>query len=361
MHAPSAGQFQAVLDELKKGTSPNAVKIDRMSGRKVYKMIFCLAEALYSQDRDFARQAIVGSIRRDESAGRLLLYFSFATADLRSRSGVLGIRSKFGTGATAITNATADLFARFATPLFKIQDFRPSKAPSEAMDENLLVHTRTVQVQTIIDAAADEQLSVRQMQQQVLPNSNNQLMFPNLKLVTLDHCHATSRILKRGFGAVPALHDIMREDIRAKGSISQMIQHSKPFRQFFFQHGQKSEGPTSTMQSLSAAKHRYESLRTPLIRSVLRFDSLMATAAWIYHHRRGKAEAKRAELFLRRQSTERILLRAMMADAAEETMNLLRFADQKRLEVASLPREIAAWTKRTTQGFEVLRAFSHGS
>lgn len=79
---------------------------------------------------------------------------------------------------------------------------------------------------------------------------------------------------------------------------------------------------------------------------MLRYDSLMTTAAWIYHHRRGQMQGQKAEEFLQRQTTERILLRGMMSDAAEETINLLRFSDVKRLEIMTLPREISAWNKR---------------
>ena len=347
--APSAEQFQRVWDELMKGTSPNALNVDKMKGRKVYRMIFCLAEALFSLDRAFARKATVGSMRRDESQGRLLIYFTFVTPDLQSRTGVLGISKNFNgstsRGARAITDATEKIFRRFATQFCQMSQFGPpvEKIKVDTVDEQLFAHCLEIQVQTIIDAAADEQVSFRQMQMLQL---NGHRMFPNLRLVTLDHCHATSRILKRGFGAVPALGEIMKQDIQAKGSITQLIQNSKVFRDFFLETGRKSSGPASDLQSLCAAKHRYESYRTPLIRSVLRYDSLMTTAAWIYHHRRGQTQGQKAEEFLQRQTTERILLRGMMSDAAEETINLLRFSDVKRLEIMTLPREISAWNKR---------------
>ena len=191
-----------------KGTSPNALNVDKMKGRKVYRMIFCLAEALFSLDRAFARKATVGSMRRDESQGRLLIYFTFVTPDLQSRTGVLGISKNFNgstsRGARAITDATEKIFRRFATQFCQMSQFGPpvEKIKVDTVDEQLFAHCLEIQVQTIIDAAADEQVSFRQMQMLQL---NGHRMFPNLRIVTLDHCHATSRILKRGFGAVPAL------------------------------------------------------------------------------------------------------------------------------------------------------------
>lgn len=351
LQAPPQSQFLAVWDQIMKGVKPYAVGVDKMRGKKIYRMLFCLAEALYREDRQFAKQAVCGSIRRDESEGRLLLYFTFVTKDLRTRSGTLGIRKKFGSGADALTSATLELFKRFATENSGVTAFLEAKAkssqPSLTMDHGLWKHSLNCQRQTIIDAAADEQLSSRQMMDMTLPDSNEKA-FPNLKLLTLDHSHATTRILKRGFAAVPALQTIIREDIQAKTSIAQMIHHSKLFRSQFEKRGQSASTMNLGAQSnLSAAKHRFASLQKPLLRSILRYDALMATAGWIFHVRKGSAKSKNALAFLERQSSERLLQRAMMADACEETITLLRFGDQNRLEIATLPREIAAWQART--------------
>eukprot|EP00438_Fugacium_kawagutii_P007524 Skav231105 [mRNA] locus=scaffold2525:459335:462529:+ [translate_table: standard] len=349
VQAPPQSQFLAVWDEIMKGVSPHSVGVDNMGGKKIFRMMFCLAEALYREDRQFAKQAVCGSIRRDESDGRLLLYFTFVTKDLRTRSGTLGIRKKFGSGADALTCATIELFKRFATANSGVQDFLQAKdsQPPLSMDKGLWKHALECQRQTIIDAAADEQLSTRQMMDMTLPGSEEKA-FPNLKLLTLDHSHATTRILKRGFAAVPALQAIIREDIQSKSSITQMIDNSKLFRNQFEKHGRSASTMNLGAQSsMSAAKHRFASLQKPLMRSILRYDALMATAGWIYHVRKGTAKSKNAFAFLEKQTSERLLLRAMMADACEETIVLLRFGDQNRLEVATLPREIAAWQSRT--------------
>ena len=81
--APTESQFLRVWDELQKGVSPHSLDIDNMKAAKIYRMVFCLSEALYAKDREFARKAVAGSIRRDESNGRLLLYFSLVSKNLQ--------------------------------------------------------------------------------------------------------------------------------------------------------------------------------------------------------------------------------------------------------------------------------------
>ena len=365
LKAPPESQFLRVWDELSKGVAPHSVDVDNMKADKVYRMVFCLSEALYSMDREFAKNAVGGSIRRDESDGRLLLYFSLVGKDLQCRSGMLGVRKGFGTSASAITAATWDLVQRFATPCFAVSKFllpkhEPVCQQAPSLDQSLCEHFANVQRQMVIDAAADEQLSVQQMMEQKKPNSNDRL-FPNLNLVTHDHSHATARILKRGFYAIPALKKVLQEDIQGKTSICQMVEHSKVFKDHFRKLNSESEGPSShNLVSLGAAKHRFSSLQKPLMRSVLRFDTLFLTAGFIFHSRKNTDKGKAAQKYLAAQSTERLILKALMADAAEETMSLLRFGDQNVVDVSMLPREVTAWHNRCSKLFDDAECQHHG-
>lgn len=364
--APSKDQFLSVWDELQKGVAPHSVDVDNMKAKKVYQMIFCLSEALYSMDREFARKAVTGSIRRDESNGRLLLYFSLVTNDLHCKSGVLGVRKGFGTGASAITSATWDLVERFATSAWAVSKFLPPAKSKMAVDkppcidQSLCDHFAKIQRQMIIDAAADEQLSVQQMMEQKKPGTAEKL-FKNLHMVTHDHSHATSRILKRGFYAIPALKTVLRDDVQGKTSICQMIDNSRVFKDHFRSLNADSEGPSShNIASMGAAKHRFASLQRPLMRSVLRFDTLFLTAGFIYHSRKNTSKGKAAQSYLEAQSTERLLLKALMADAAEETMALLRFGDQTYVDISMLPREVNAWYNRCSRLFDDGECRTHG-
>ena len=121
-----------------------------------------------------------------------------------------------------------------------------------------------------------------------------------------------------------------------------------------------SEGPSSNIASLGAAKHRFASLQRPLMRSVLRFDTLFMTAGWIYHTRRSQSKGKAAHRYLEAQTTERLILKALMADAAEETMALLRFGDQNVVDVSMLPREVSTWHNRCSRLFDCGECKNHG-
>ena len=57
--------------------------------------------------------------------------------------------------------------------------------------------------------------------------------FPNLKLTTLDHCHASGRLTKRTFKADDLLHSIMEQDVRDKKSMCQIIEHSPAIKTEF--------------------------------------------------------------------------------------------------------------------------------
>ena len=235
--APAESQFLKVWDELSKGVSPHSAEVDNMKADKIYRMVFCLSEALYSMDREFAKKAIGGSVRRDESDGRLLLFFSLVNKDLQVRSGMLGVSKNHGTGAAALTSATWKLVQRFATPCYAVEKFmlpkhEPVSPQVPSMDQSLCDHFAGVQRQMVIDAAADEQLSVQQMMEQKKPNSNERL-FPNLNLVTHDHSHATSRILKRGFYAIQLWSLSWRRTFKAKPQFARWLNIRKCLRTTF--------------------------------------------------------------------------------------------------------------------------------
>jgi len=60
-------------------------------------------------------------------------------------------------------------------------------------------------------------------------------------------------------------------------------------------------------KSMSAAKHRFESLRSPLSKVVLHLHSIMLVMEEISVERRGKAEGKIASQFLEKVSIQHIL------------------------------------------------------
>ena len=124
----------------------------------------------------------------------------------------------------------------------------------------------------------------------------------------------------------------------AKGSISQVIQNSDVYRERFSKNAGRMEGgasgsssssssSSSRMTNLRAAKHRFESLQKPMGRAVLYFPALLLTNEQIANERKETAEGRNATQLDRDTSSERALTLAMMADASDENMRLVRFCD----------------------------------
>jgi len=288
-------------------------------------------------------------MKRDESNGRLIVRFTMVDHDLTVRSGTIGIAREFGTGAAAITKATARLVDTFAsTPT----STPPRTTIKPVIDLKFARHCKDIQHQVIIDSASDEVLSSRQMQHGTNLDGLK-VEFKNLRLTTLDHCHASSRMTKRTFKVDEMLNDIMENDVRDKKSLCQVIDHSIQFKSVFAEKAKLSNAPFETkVKNLSSAKHRYASAQKPLGRSILHHDALVATAAWIYHKRPGTKEAEAAAAYCRRLSEERFLVKAMMADACDETMALTRFMDDEAMDLSLVPAEIEMWDMRTRYLFD---------
>jgi hypothetical protein len=80
-------------------------------------------------------------------------------------------------------------------------------------------------------------------------------------------------------------------------------------------------------QHLRAAKHRIETVMTPLSRSVLNLTGLIAVATKLGIRRRGAPEGNAADVFLQTMQAPVSLLAGLMADAGAEVMGLFRGFD----------------------------------
>ena len=78
----------------------------------------------------------------------------------------------------------------------------------------------------------------------------------------------------------------------------------------------------------------------PLSRFVLWIDAVICTADWVRHNREGKAEAKTASEFLAKVCPEDYLTLAMMCDASDEVLMLLRFYDDENASISEAPDEV---------------------
>ena len=84
----------------------------------------------------------------------------------------------------------------------------------------------------------------------------------------------------------------------------------------------------------------------PLGRVVLHIGAMIATALAIVTSRKGRAAATLAEAWLAGLSEERYLQAAMMADAADEGLLLVRICDHEIVDTADLPGEVQSFLGR---------------
>ena len=166
---------------------------------------------------------------------------------------------------------------------------------------------------------------------------------PNLRFVLRDRAHASKRITGRPWSADAYLKDVVLMFASGRGSVAQLIQHSLDIRRVFANYVKTCTHTcvNTTVTNMRAAKHRFESFAKPLGRSVLHLHACIRTA--LYVASRGSSSDKpatRARDWLRWLDTEKCVMVAMLADAADESLALTRLLDAENADPAVLNREV---------------------
>ena len=123
------------------------------------------------------------------------------------------------------------------------------------------------------------------------------------------------------------------------------------------------DGPVDgkSAKDLGSAQHRMESSRRPLGRSVLFYDALLATANQVYLERKGGDKVGRCcKLFMEFAGDESYLQTAMLADATDEHMGLLRPTDSERSEKEKLLMRVEQFITRVEYLFDHGACFECG-
>ena len=120
-----------------------------------------------------------------------------------------------------------------------------------------------------------------------------------------------------------------------KGAIAQLVQHSDIFRMRFSNHLKNmKDSPIwkTRIKSLSAAKHRFDSWQKPFGRLCLSFEAALVTAQEIHEERRTQAAGRHAKEFLKLVDEESAICLAMMSDAGDEAIQLVRMLDDEQFD-----------------------------
>eukprot|EP00435_Cladocopium_sp_Y103_P007397 s1249_g2.t1 len=147
-------------------------------------------------------------------------------------------------------------------------------------------------------------------------------IFPNLRLRVRDLCHAVRRLGSRPTFADGYLKETFLDFDSAR--FSAFVKELSGW----------------SCKSLSAAKHRFESLRTPVARIALHFE-----AEVIMFERRTKKEGKICEHFLENVTVEHALTIACLSDAFDEHMEVTRFCDQEHFDLVALNGKLSGPVK----------------
>lgn len=150
-----------------------------------------------------------------------------------------------------------------------------------------------------------------------------------------DKAHEARRVLSRPWKADVYLDTIITSIVSGRSSICQIIQKSDDLRAWYAEatRASKNSVVSTHFANLRAALHRYESLVTPLSRFVLDIEAVLAVAMRIESERGGHTQVVAAAL-LRSVDEELLLSVALMADAGDEALQIIRHFDKSSIDSA---------------------------
>ncbi|CAJ1437841.1 unnamed protein product [Effrenium voratum] len=279
--------------------------------KKITQMQYCLGRALFTLDQEFLRNAQVIAISEDVRQHKVLIRYAACDSNLQIRSGLLGY-FELGTHSGNIGLRKA---MKVALEVFCL-DF------DGEVDRGLLEHIADKVELFTADAASDEQLAGRLL--------SSQGLFANLRFVTKDRAHASTRLLERPWQADSELSRIV-DQLALGRSVVRRIHNSPHLSTIFAQYCQQmNDAPLrgARIKNLSVAKQRFASISKPVGRRVLYLEALLNTIVWILVNRGPSTdEGKLAIEFLEVMGEEQLVLAGMISDLSDECMRLVRYFD----------------------------------
>ena len=307
-------------------------------------MLFCGDEAINEMRQDAIRTSDALLVMRDERHHRLhLRYRCGREVDLQTSGGFLGQTREFKPDALGINAATKQIYRNVCT---KYLNAPPSAAVKPEFDQPLFDHMCKITEAASVDSASNEVVAVKDMSWH--PSQDG--FCPNCKFILRDACHSGRRVLGRLFKADPVLDNILGLFVHWRDSMGQLIHHSADLQSLYAECTAAShDGAVETkFRNLRSAKHRVETYFRPLGRCILDLTALIAFAMKLTILRKGEREGKAAVAFLTALSVQLMVLAAMMADAGNETMFLLRTLDTENLELSELNKILEDFMDRIT-------------
>jgi len=141
--------------------------------------------------------------------------------------------------------------------------------------------------------------------------------------------------------------------IMGRTSVVQIISNSKEFRSWFERNVQAmSSHIAGKVKNLRAAKHRFETFSKPLARLVLFLPAFLKTAQEIASKRDDKPEGRAAAAWLSALTPANLVLLAMLADAGDEGLGLIRAADNEAVDIATMQATVSSFLRNIETLFD---------
>ena len=333
MCAPSIQEFVTVLQHfLEHHTAANKEGLRSVGrGKKIRRMITALADATKRLDHEFIRAPVhTVTLMRDVRHGRMALRFMAVDKRLRTRSGLMSwLPVDDGSGA-GMLRLTSQGLTRFATTCV-------ASTKAATLHAEIRKHIRRVTHTMSVDSAINEVNASKMMRRPMLDTMP--ALTPNLAVVNRDQAHRSRRIISRPWTKVAVLHDVHLHVASARGSPAQLI-HWSPEMRIKFRSIVQQHFPGMRVSNLRAAKHRFESYQKPLARACRLMTCFMAFVIQLVHQPASEPQ-RYACKFLRWVTDMKYLLCGMMADAADELSQLVRFVDREAVETERMNLMVA--------------------
>lgn len=346
--APPLEVFNEVLAHVQRGESMR--RMDQGgSGDRIKNVRFCLLEAVNEGHREFLRRAKTMVLLRDERHGRLLLRYAACTTDLDTRKGTLAVMRDYDSPTAAnLVRATKQAFKQFCTA--RLGKPRSIGLELPKLDSDLFHHLRRITQMLVSDGAASELLAgeVSRGRRGSDGTGEDNALTPNVLLVGRDLAHCARHVLKKPWQADTHLSNLFETTVWHRNSVVQIIDKSDVFRQWFREYTAQFSARSSTprVSNLSSAKHRFESCSKPLARLVLHLVPVFKVCHRIATERDSANEGGLVRNWLATVSSEDLLQLALLADAADESLLLVRHLDTEGVDLATLHSTVAHYMDR---------------
>ena len=314
---------------------------------KANKLLWCLGEEYRQLLAERLRAAVCINVLRDERHARLHIRVRGVPNSGEVFSGFLGQARAAGQTALDICNATEAVFRRACT-VFRCPP--PGSQVEPQFDQALFEHVRHASEAITIDSAANECAAGADAYRAV---RGGEPFLPNCRFTLHDSAHKARRILSRPWATDEVMDAIVQLFVSHRDSLSQLVHHSHDLKRLYqvccteAAVGDTADAAVSAVfGNLRSAKHRIESLATPLSRQILNLSGMLLFAVRLSVKRHGEREGRAADTFLRTLHVRILILAAMMADGGQESLHLIREMDQETMSTTDVNISVGRFLDR---------------